>query len=144
MGLYVTFSYRRRPSEGVYSESMSMFFAAGSPTADFSPEDLKQGVSKALDALGERRKVLCLPPDITRYHSRAGELTRYAWEYYGDRLTDVLPAIGTHFPMTDCEIGTMFGDVPRDLFRVHDWRSGLVTLGEVPAEFVREQSEGKL
>src|SRR5690606_26985465 len=72
------------------------------------------------------------------------ELTRYAWEYYGSRLTDVLPAIGTHFPMSDCEIETMFGGVPRDLFRVHDWRTGVVTLGEVPAEFVREQTEGKL
>ncbi|MGE5569280.1 MAG: hypothetical protein ACM3S5_09620 [Rhodospirillales bacterium] len=123
---------------------MSMFFAAGSPTADLSPEDLRQAIRKALDALGERRKVLCLPPDITRCHSRAGELTRYVWEYYGSRLTDVLPAIGTHFPLTDREIGTMFGDMPRSLFRVHDWRCGVVTLGEVPAEFVREQSEGKL
>jgi len=122
---------------------MSLFFAAGSPTTDFSPEDLKHGVWKALDALG-RRKVLCLPPDITRFHSRAGELTRYSWEYYGGRLTDVLPAIGTHFPMTDCEMGTMFGDMPRDLFRAHDWRGGVVTLGEVPAAFIREQSEGKL
>lgn len=123
---------------------MSLYFAAGSPAADLSPDDLKQGLSKALDALGERRKVLCLPPDITRFHSRAGELTRYAYEYYGGRLTDILPAIGTHFPMTGCEIGTMFGDMPRDLFRVHDWRNGVVTLGEVPADFVREQSEGKL
>jgi nickel-dependent lactate racemase len=123
---------------------MSLYFAAGSPTAGLSPEDLKQGIAKALDALGERRKVLCIPPDITRYHSRAGELTRYVWEYYGDRLTDVLPAIGTHFPMTECEIATMFGDMPRELFRVHDWRGGVVTLGEAPAEFVREQSEGKL
>ena len=27
---------------------------------------------------------------------------------------------------------------------MHDWRNGLVTLGEVPASFVREQSEGAL
>jgi nickel-dependent lactate racemase len=94
--------------------------------------------------LGERRKVLALPPDITRHHSRAGELTQYAWQYYGQRLTDVLPALGTHVPMTDAEIGVMFGEMPRDLFRVHDWRHGLVTLGEVPAEFIRRQSEGKL
>ena len=72
------------------------------------------------------------------------ELTRYAWEYFGERLTDVLPALGTHVPMAECEIQAMFGDMPRSLFRVHDWREGLVTLGEVPAEFVREQSEGLL
>jgi nickel-dependent lactate racemase len=123
---------------------MSLYFAKGSETTEFSPEDLKQGLFTALEALGDRRKVLALPPDFTRYHSRAGELTRDAFEYYGDRLTDVLPALGTHTPMTECQIGTMFGDMPRSLFRVHDFRSGLVTLGDVPAEFIREQSEGKL
>ena len=123
---------------------MSLFFAAGSETTEFSSADLKNALFRALDALGERRKVLCVPPDFTRYHSRAGELTRLAWQYYGDRLTDVLPALGTHSPMTDGEIAAMFGDVPRDRFRVHDWRHGLVTLGEVPAAFLREQSEGKL
>jgi nickel-dependent lactate racemase len=123
---------------------MSLFWAAGSETTAFSSADLKNALFRALDALGERRKVLCVPPDFTRSHSRAGEITRLAWQYYGDRLTDVLPALGTHSPMTEREIAAMFGDVPRDRFRVHDWRTGLVTLGEVPAAFVREQSEGKL
>src|SRR5512133_457582 len=123
---------------------MSLFFTAGSPTAELSSADLKEGLSQAFRTLGERRKVLALPPDFTRYHSRAGELTRYIWEYYGPRLTDVLPALGTHVAMSEGEIGNMFGDMPRELFRVHDWRGGLVTLGEVPAEFIREQSEGKL
>ena len=123
---------------------MSLYFAAGSETAELSSADLKAGLFSALDALGPRNKVLALPPDFTRYHSRAGEVARDAWEYYGDRLTDVLPALGTHAPMTDCEIGNMFGDMPRSLFRVHDWRSGLVTLGEVPATFVCRQSEGRL
>lgn len=123
---------------------MSLFWAAGSETAELSPADIKDGLFQALNALGPRHKVLCLPPDFTRYHSRAGELTRYAWQYYGDRLTDVLPALGTHSPMTGREIETMFGDVPPSRFRVHDWRHGLVTLGEVSAAFIREQSEGKL
>ena len=67
-----------------------------------------------------------------------------AYEYYGERLAAVLPALGTHSAMTATQIETMFGDMPRDLFRVHDWRHGLATLGEVPASFIREQSEGKL
>ena len=123
---------------------MSILFSAGSATSELSSADLRAGLFTALDALGQRRKVLCLPPDITRFHSRAGELTRLAWEYYREKLTDVLPAIGTHAPMTPAEIRTMFGDMPLDLFRVHDWRAGLATLGEVPAGFIREQSEGKL
>ena len=123
---------------------MSLFFSAGSANTELSSDDLRQGLFQALDALGSRRKIVAVPPDFTRFHSRAGELTRYARDYYGDRLTDILPALGTHTPMTAGQICRMFGDLPPALFRVHDWRSGLVTLGEVPAEFVREASEGML
>jgi nickel-dependent lactate racemase len=123
---------------------MSMYFSKGSATTELSADDLRQGLFQALAALGKRHKVLCVPPDFTRYHSRAGELTEYAWQYYGERLGGVLPALGTHFPMTGPEISKMFGAVPHELFRVHDWREGIVTLGTVPAEFVREQSEGTL
>ena len=125
-------------------EVMSMYYSAGSETAELSPAEVREGLFEALSALGQRRKVVALPPDFTRFHSGAGPLTRYAWEYYGERLTDVLPALGTHVPMTATQIATMFGKVPASLFRVHDWREGLVTLGEVPAGFIREQSEGAL
>ncbi len=121
---------------------MSLYFAAGSPASDFTREELKSAVFKTLDALGPRRRVLALPPDITRVHSRAGEITRLVYDYYGDRLHAVLPAIGTHVPMTPSEIEHMFPGVPQSLFRVHDWRNGIVTLGEVPAGYVREQSGG--
>jgi nickel-dependent lactate racemase len=123
---------------------MSLYYAIGSPTTELSAEDLKAGLFEALDKLGARRKVLALPPDITRFHSRAGELTRFAWQYYGDALTDVMPALGTHVPMSPTEMTTMFGDLPQSLIRVHNWREGVVTLGNVPAEFIHEQSEGKL
>jgi len=101
-------------------------------------------LSQMLEKLEPRRKVLCLPPDISRLHSGAGEVTREVWRYYGDRLSCVMPAIGTHAPMTDAEIEAMFGDMPRRLFRVHDWRNGLVRLGEVPPDYVRQLSEGRL
>ncbi|HEY1257529.1 MAG TPA: lactate racemase domain-containing protein, partial [Terracidiphilus sp.] len=94
--------------------------------------------------LGRRNQVLALPPDQTREHSRAGELTRYAWQYYGERLKAVLPALGTHSAMRPEQIAHMYGDVPQNLFRVHNWRTDVETVGEVPAEYVREQSEGKL
>lgn len=109
-----------------------------------SADDLKEGLVEALNLLGQKQKVLAIPPDITRFYSRAGELTRYAQQYYTDRMTDILPALGTHFAMTDAEIKRMFGDVPPDLFREHDWRNDLDTLGEVPAEFVRGVSGGKV
>ncbi|HEY2039926.1 MAG TPA: lactate racemase domain-containing protein [Edaphobacter sp.] len=123
---------------------MSLYFSAGSPTTEMSVGDLRTALFSALDAIGRRNKVLAIPPDFTRFHSQAGVLTELAWQYYGDRLVDVLPALGTHKGMTDSEIATMYGKTPRDLFRVHDWRNDVVTLGEVPGSFLYEVSEGKV
>ena len=123
---------------------MSLFFAVGSPTTEISPAQLRDHLAEAFDLLGARKKVLAIPPDITRLHSQSGLLTELAWQYYGDRLTDILPALGTHRPMSDREIAAMYGATPQSLFRVHDWRNDVVTLGEVPGEFLREVSEGKL
>lgn len=123
---------------------MSLYFSAGSPTTEMSADDLRAALFSALDAIGSKKKVLAVPPDFTRFHSQAGALTELAWQYYGNRLTDVLPALGTHKGMTDSEIATMYGKTPRDLFRVHDWRNDVVTLGEVPGSFLYDVSEGKV
>jgi nickel-dependent lactate racemase len=123
---------------------MSLLFAAGSATTELSPAEYRAGLHKALGKLGARRRVLAVPPDFTRFHSKSGELTEMAWEYYGDALTDVLPALGTHTAMPDEQIATMFGATPRSLFRVHNWRDDIVTLGEIPGAFMLEVSEGKL
>ncbi len=123
---------------------MSLFCAVGSERTDLSSEDLTQLLSESLAKLGKRASVLAIPPDITRLHSQAGELTRITWQYYGDRLKAVLPALGTHTPMRPDQLTRMFGDMPHDLFRVHNWRTDIETVGEVPAEFIHQQSEGKL
>ena len=119
-----------------------LYFARGSATDRLTAEDLRAGVRAALDRLGPRRRVLAVPPDFTRFHSQAGPLTCLVHEYYGDRLTDVLPALGTHSPMTPEQLHEMFPTVPADRFRVHNWRTGITTVGTVPAEFVRTVSEG--
>jgi len=123
---------------------MSLYCAVGSPDTDISPEQLKQLLHETLAKLGPRRAVLAVPPDQSREHSQAGPLTRYTYDYYGDKLKAVLPAIGTHTPMREDQLKHMFAGVPVDLFRVHNWRTDIETLGEVPAAFIREQSEGKL
>jgi nickel-dependent lactate racemase len=123
---------------------MSIYCATGSIDTDLSAEGMSELLAEALAKLGPRSKVLAVPPDQSREHSRAGDLTRSAREYYGDRLKAVLPALGTHTPMRPEQITRMFGDMPQDLFRVHNWRTDVETLGEVPAEFIEEQSEGKL
>ncbi len=123
---------------------MSLYCAQGSIDTDLSAEQLRELLAESLAKVGERSSVLAVPPDQSREHSRAGLLTRYAWDYYGDRLKAVLPAIGTHTPMGPRQIAHMFCGVPQELFRVHNWRTDVETLGELPAEFIREQSEGKL
>lgn len=119
-----------------------LLYKRGDEKDNLSSMDLKNGLFEALKKFGNKKKVLALPPDFTRFHSRAGELTNFVWEYYKEKLTDILPAIGTHFPMTEEEIRKMFGDTPLELFRNHNWREDVLTLGEVPADFVSEISEG--
>ena len=117
-----------------------IYYEQGSTNIELSSEDLKKGLFEALAKMGEKKKVLVIPPDYTRLPSRAGELTEYAWQYYGEALTDVLPALGTHTPMTAHQIEHMFGSMPASLIREHDWRNDVVTVGYVPAEFVKEVS----
>jgi nickel-dependent lactate racemase len=121
-----------------------IYYKAISETTGLSSDDLKDGLFAALEKLGRREKVLAIPPDCTRFHSRAGELTTLIYDYYGKKLTDILPALGTHSQMDEKEIEHMFPGIPKDLFRVHDWRKDVVTVGTVPAEFVSEISGNAL
>ena len=121
-----------------------LYYARGSRQDSITPEEAREALSGVFRTLGPRKRVLAIPPDFTRFNSYAGPLTEMVFDWYGDALTDVMPALGTHSPMTDAQISAMFGRVPRDRFRVHDWRHDVVTVGEVPAEYVREVSEGRV
>ena len=123
---------------------MALYCSVGGVDQDLSPQQLNHHLVDALARLGPRQRVLAVPPDLTRYHSQAGLLTELAWRHYRDRLQAVLPALGTHTPMQPYQLQRMFGDVPLELFKVHNWRTDVVTVGEVPASFIHEQSEGKL
>ena len=121
-----------------------LYFARGSKNDNITPEEVRAALSGVFDKMGPRKRVLALPPDFTRFNSYAGPITEMVYDYFGEALTDVMPALGTHAPMTPEQISTMFGHVPAGLFRVHDWRNDVVTVGEVPAEYVHEISEGRL
>ncbi len=121
-----------------------LYYAHGSETANLSREDIKKALFEAFEKMGKRKKVLAIPPDFTRYHSQAGYLTCLSHEYYGKALTDILPALGTHAPMSEKELTRMFPAIPLNLFREHKWRTDIVTLGEVPGEYVKEISEGRV
>ncbi len=121
---------------------MTTYYAEGSPQTDLSHENLRAALVQTFQKLEPRRKVLALPPDFTRANSMAGPLTCLAYEYFGDRLVDVMPALGTHHAMPDWQLDRMFPTLPKRLVRVHDWRRDVVTVGEVPAAFVTEATEG--
>jgi nickel-dependent lactate racemase len=121
-----------------------IYFQSGSEKTVITPNDLEYGIYSALVKLGTRKKVLVVPPDFTRFHSRAGDITTLIYKYYKENLKDILPALGTHTPMTETEIGEMFKEVPMTLFRVHDWRKDVVTVGTVPSEFVSKITDGAI
>lgn len=121
-----------------------LYYQRGSENDILNSEDLSLGLQVAFDKIGYRKKVLIIPPDYTRYHSRAGEITTHIYNFYKDKVKDILPALGTHYAMKDAEIEHMFKGVPKDLFRVHDWRNDVVTVGKVPGSFVSEITNGLL
>ena len=121
-----------------------LYFAKGSENESISSAELKELIFSTLQKLGDRKSVLAVPPDFTRYHSQAGIITELVYEYYKEKLVDVLPATGTHYPVNKNEREIMFGSVPANLFREHKWKQDLTNLGEVPSEYIKEISEGKL
>lgn len=115
---------------------------------DKTPIDEKQ-LAKSLalaieDVKGSLKKVLIIPPDITRLHSQAGIITAIYYEMLKDTCQiDVLPALGTHEAMSKEECLYMFkGVVPYEALIHHDWNNDVIKIGEVPREYVAEISEG--
>ncbi len=127
---------------------MSTYIAHGGKDTVITTEEKHALLQEALLKLGGIPKnILVIPPDITRLHSNAGELTRILYELWdtADGTTfDILPAIGTHAPMTETQIADMYGELPKAKYHIHHWRTGLYHFGEVPSEFIREVSGGKL
>lgn len=121
-----------------------LYYSQGGLDKNIDNQQLEEIVMEILDSIGERQRVLVIPPDFTRYHSFAGIITQFIYRYYGSSLKAILPALGTHFPMTEKELARMFGNIPRELFIKHDWRNDLVTLGIVPGEYLSEVSEGRV
>ncbi|MEM6978022.1 MAG: lactate racemase domain-containing protein [Planctomycetota bacterium] len=119
-----------------------MLFQTGSPTTSLTIDDLREAMGEVFEQLGHRKRVLILPPDATRLFSRAGDITAICYETLGEAVTDIMPALGTHSPMSSSQIEMMFPGVPEALFRPHRWRDDVVTLGEIPADFVRQATGG--
>ena len=113
-----------------------------------SPDRLSELMDATVAAARRRvsarpKRVLLLPPDITRMHSGAGKLTEMLYQRFaGEADVHVIPTLGQHVPHTAEENRQMFGSIPNERIHAHDWRDGCVRVGEISADFVKEVSDG--
>lgn len=112
--------------------------------AALSDAVIRENLRAALAERAPLKKVLLIPPDLTRMNSYAGPITRMLYEMLPDAQVDILPALGSHMPMEAEEIHDMFGDLPLDRFLVHNWRTDVQCIGTVPASYIEEISEGRV
>lgn len=117
-------------------------FKKASSQEGLSREEIKAAILESI-AGKDLKKVLLIPPDFTRFHSNAGFITNLYYHFLKDKAhVDIMPALGTHVPMTEAECSEMYGDIPYEVFIKHDWRNDVINIGEVPAPYVREITEG--
>ncbi len=113
----------------------------------FDNDQIFDIVKKAVfPELNGKKKILLIPPDITRFYSKAGLIAGYIYEHFKDKAqVDIIPALGSHLRMSDEEHEKLFGRViPPERILHHDWRTDVVSIGKVPAQLVSDVSEGKL
>lgn len=103
-------------------------------------------LTEAKDRLGvsSYRRVLLLPPDITRAHAGVGWITEYLYHRLDEAGAEVhvIPTLGQHVPHTPEDNRWMFGTIPEERIHAHDWKNGVTHVGTVPAEFVRMRTGG--
>ena len=128
---------------------MEKFYYANTE-GGLSPEEIRSALLESLadwqaaNGGAAPKQVLIIPPDYTRFHSNSGFITNV---YYHALVelgceVDILPALGTHVPVTTEEAAHMFGDIPFEKFLPHNWRTDVMKIGEVPAEYLEEITEG--
>ena len=121
---------------------MELFYRAADDNG-LSRDEIRAALCRSLEGL-HPAKVLLLPPDYTRYHSNAGFITNIYYHLLNDMgaAVDIMPALGSHRPVTIEEAADMFGDIPFDRFLEHNWRTEVVRLGEVSGEYLSEITDG--
>ena len=103
---------------------MSTWINEGGPDREISSKETETCLKQVVDALpAGLKRVLIIPPDFSRFHSGAGAICSQLYFLLAKRAAvELLPALGTHRPMTAAEITQMFPGVPHDLIRIHYWQ----------------------
>ena len=106
-----------------------------------SKEQIIEALKKSIRGMN-LKKVLLIPPDFTRFYSNAGLITQtYYHLLAGTCIVDVMPALGTHEPMSKEQCHEMFGDIPYEQIIHHNWRKDVIKIGEVPSSYVKSITE---
>ena len=118
-------------------------FCRAANEGGLSREEITAALHKSLEGRS-LNNVLIIPPDYTRFHSNSGLITNIYYHALVDMgcNVDILPALGTHVPVTEAEAKHMFGDIPYEKFLSHNWRTDVMKIGEVPAAYLEEITEG--
>ncbi len=118
-------------------------------TSEFTKEEILTLTERAAECALEKishapKKVLLLPPDITRAHSGAGFITERLYQIFSKKGADVhvIPTLGQHVPHTPEQNRWMFGSIPEEKIHAHDYKSGVTRLGEVPSSVVKKVTDG--
>jgi len=90
------------------------------------------------------KRVLLLPPDLTRAHSGVGRITEQIYRELdaAGAHVEVIPTLGQHVPHTEAENKWMFGSIPEERIFAHDWRNGVTHVANIPAKLVKETTGG--
>jgi nickel-dependent lactate racemase len=113
-----------------------------------TPEQVDALALRLLDEARPRlgtpiRRVLLLPPDLTRAHSGAGRITETLYRALSPSCdVHVIPTLGQHRPHTEEENRWMFGSIPHARIHPHDWIGGVTPVGTIPASLVEETTGG--
>lgn len=112
-------------------------------SGEISDAELEEALRQSLDGR-ILRKVLIIPPDFTRFHSQAGKITGIYYRMLTEMgvQVDIMPALGTHEPVSKAQWNVMFAGIPYEKMLVHDWRHDVIKIGEVPAEYLEEITQG--
>lgn len=120
---------------------MSILLKATSRSG-LSDQTIQQAIQQSL-AEKSYRKVLLIPPDVTRYHSKAGFIAGCYYECLKETaIVDVMPALGTHVPMTRAEFTDMYPKIPYERMLIHRWKTDTIHIGDVPGSLIFKWTEG--
>ena len=120
-----------------------VFFCEGAAELSIDSNHISRLIDKMLEELGNLNRILILPPDFTRYHSYAGEITCLLYHKLKNRsYIEIMPTLGTHAPVSPDELDLMFPGIPHEIFKQHDWKNDILRIGTIPSETIRKLTDG--